>query len=190
MHVSKLETLARLKSFSLCHSTAYREDTFFGMEWTSQLFSTRWSGDARSSHLPLMANPYLTTGLSLLYLVGVKVSMDVMSDRKPLKVKKILVWYNSLLVALNGWIFIKGGLHGWFGKYNVFCQVCDTEETSDNLAMVFTSWLFFISKFVEFADTGFFIIRKRNDLVTKLHLIHHSILPISCWFTVKYVPGE
>ena len=151
--------------------------------------SSPWMGDPRSSQLPFMSNPYATICLSILYLVGVKVGMVYMNDRKPFKVEKVLVWYNLFLVSLNCWIFIKGGIHGWFGKYNIFCQICDTAESSDNLAMVLTSWLFFISKFIEFADTAFFIIRKRFDLVTKLHLIHHAILPVSCWFTVKYVPG-
>lgn len=156
----------------------------------SILWSNDWSGDDRSSHLPLMSTPYPTLIISILYLISIKCTMTYMNDVKPFKVDKIIVYYNCFLVLLNGWIFVKGGLHGWFGKYNVFCQPFDASETSDNLAMVFTSWIFFISKFIEFADTIFFILRKRNDLVTKLHVIHHSILPISCWFTVKYVPGE
>jgi hypothetical protein len=44
-------------------------------------------------------------------------------------------------------------------------------------------WLYFISKFTEFFDTFFFVLRKRYDQVSTLHIIHHGIMPFSgeCW---------
>ena len=153
-------------------------------------FSLNWPGDPRTQSWPLMQNPYPSIVASLLYLVGVKVGMDFMKDRKPMNVRVPLIWYNLFLVVLNLWIFIESGITGWFGKYNVFCQPVPREASEVNLRMAFSGWVFFISKFMEFADTAFFIVRKRNDLVTRLHVIHHSILPTSCWTTVKYTPGN
>lgn len=157
-----------------------------------QLFAlnSQWPGDPRTESWPLMQNPYPSILLSLLYLLGVKVGMDLMKDRKPMNVKVPLIWYNFILVLLNLWIFIESGITGWFGKYNVFCQPVPQEASEINIRMAFSGWVFFMSKFIEFADTGFFIVRKRNDLVTRLHVIHHSIIPTSSWTTVKYTPGE
>jgi len=48
---------------------------------------------------------------------------------------------------------------------------------------------FFISKFIEFLDTIFFILRKKDSQVSFLHVIHHSIVPISVWIGLKFAPG-
>lgn len=35
----------------------------------------------------------------------------------------------------------------------------------------------------------FFVMRKKYNQVSFLHVFHHSIMPISWWFGVKFVPG-
>ena len=55
--------------------------------------------------------------------------------------------------------------------------------------MIFVGYIFFVSKFVEFLDTIFFILRKKDSQVTFLHVIHHSIVPISVWIGLKFAPG-
>lgn len=55
--------------------------------------------------------------------------------------------------------------------------------------MIYVGYLFFLSKFVEFLDTIFFILRKKDSQVTFLHVIHHSIVPISVWVGLKFAPG-
>jgi len=50
-------------------------------------------------------------------------------------------------------------------------------------------WLFFITKFIEFADTIFFILRKKTRQLTALHVIHHALVPILVWIGYKFVPG-
>lgn len=36
----------------------------------------------------------------------------------------------------------------------------------------------------------FFVMRKKYDQVTTLHVIHHGIMPLSVWFGVKFTPGK
>lgn len=43
-----------------------------------------------------------------------------------------------------------------------------------------------MSRIFEFLDTVFFVLRKRPDQITCLHLYHHSIVPIICWISFKY----
>ncbi|GBO23776.1 hypothetical protein AVEN_212717-1, partial [Araneus ventricosus] len=50
-------------------------------------------------------------------------------------------------------------------------------------------WVFFFSKFLEFADTVFAVLRKKSSQVSKLHVFHHSIAPSMIWYIVKYGPG-
>nr|CAD7203163.1 unnamed protein product [Timema douglasi] len=35
----------------------------------------------------------------------------------------------------------------------------------------------------------FFVLRKKNDHLSNLHIIHHGVMPMSVWFGVKFTPG-
>ena len=50
-------------------------------------------------------------------------------------------------------------------------------------------YLYFLNKFVEFADTFFFIARKKFRNVNRLQLIHHSIMPIYGFALTRWLPG-
>lgn len=45
--------------------------------------------------------------------------------------------------------------------------------------MAETCWWYYISKFTEFFDTLFFLLRKKNQHVSTLHVIHHGVMPFS-----------
>ncbi|XP_028030207.1 elongation of very long chain fatty acids protein AAEL008004-like [Bombyx mandarina] len=55
--------------------------------------------------------------------------------------------------------------------------------------MVHACWWYYFSKFTEFFDTIFFVLRKKFDHVSTLHVIHHGVMPMSVWFGVKFTPG-
>ncbi|CAL1544806.1 unnamed protein product, partial [Lymnaea stagnalis] len=52
------------------------------------------------------------------------------------------------------------------------------------------AWLFFISKVIELLDTIFFIIRKKNNQVTFLHVYHHTSMILFSWTVVKFLPKD
>lgn len=56
--------------------------------------------------------------------------------------------------------------------------------------MAATCWWYYFSKFTEFFDTLFFVLRKKNEHVSTLHVIHHGIMPFSVWMGLKFAPGE
>lgn len=51
-------------------------------------------------------------------------------------------------------------------------------------------WWYYISKLTEFADTVFFVLRKKDSQVSLLHLYHHSLTPIETWILVKFLAGN
>jgi len=55
--------------------------------------------------------------------------------------------------------------------------------------MVHACWWYYFSKFTEFFDTFFFVLRKKTSQVSTLHVIHHGCMPMSVWFGVKFTPG-
>lgn len=56
--------------------------------------------------------------------------------------------------------------------------------------MAATCWWYYIAKFTEFFDTIFFILRKKNEHVSTLHVIHHGCMPFSVWMGMKFAPGN
>lgn len=60
------------------------------------------------------------------------------------------------------------------------------DYTPKGLRMAETCWWYYISKFTEFFDTLFFLLRKKNQHVSTLHVIHHGVMP----FSGKYFQTE
>lgn len=100
-----------------------------------------------------------------------------------------MIIYNFAMVVLNGYLFWFFGVYGWFGKYNIKCQPVDKSNHPDAIGMVHIGWIFYFSKFIEFLDTIFFVLRKKDNQVTTLHLIHHMTMPFNVWFTIRFAPG-
>jgi hypothetical protein len=126
-----------------------------------------------------------------------------MENRKPFKLRKLIVFYNFLQVLLSFYLCYEVATVGWFGGYNWRCQPVDHSRSEKamrvrdflryfkgtiilnvncifiNYQMAAASWLYYFSKFTEFFDTFFFVLRKRYDQVSTLHVIHHGIMPFS-----------
>ncbi|XP_014485159.1 PREDICTED: elongation of very long chain fatty acids protein AAEL008004-like isoform X2 [Dinoponera quadriceps] len=89
-----------------------------------------------------------------------------------------------------GRLWLQIGMSGWLtGDYSLRCQPVDYSNKPQILRMVHASWWYYFSKFTEFMDTIFFVLRKKNNHVSTLHVIHHGCMPMSVWFGVKFTPG-
>lgn len=51
-------------------------------------------------------------------------------------------------------------------------------------------YVYYFSKLTEFADTIFFVLRKKKSQMTWLHLYHHSLTPLEAWILVKFLAGK
>jgi hypothetical protein len=49
------------------------------------------------------------------------------------------------------------------------------------LAALDVTWWYFISKFVDFFDSFFFVLRKKFSHLSTLHVVHHGCLPLFVW---------
>lgn len=148
------------------------------------------NGDPRVADWPMMASPWPSFMMCVLYVMSVKVGIGMMAKRKAFEIRKILVVYNISMMLLSGYMFVEFNLSGWLsGNYTLGCQPVDYSNSPQAIRMANVSWLFFISRFIEFSDTAFFILRKKFNNVTFLHVFHHGALPFMWWFGIKYVPG-
>lgn len=151
---------------------------------------TLQQGDPRVQEWPMMQSPWPTLGICISYVYFVKVlGPSIMKERGPYNIRLFMVFYNFAMVAVSAYIFLKLGIYGWFGKYNYKCQPVDYSSSVEAIGMAHLAWWYYISKFIEFCDTIFFVLRKKFSHVSTLHVIHHGVMPMSVWWGVKFTPG-
>uniref|UniRef100_A0A673N0L5 Elongation of very long chain fatty acids protein n=1 Tax=Sinocyclocheilus rhinocerous TaxID=307959 RepID=A0A673N0L5_9TELE len=84
-------------------------------------------------------------------------------------IKALLIVYHFSMVCLSAYMFYEFTASSWLAN-----EVC---------------WWFYFSKVIELTDTVFFILRKKNNQLTFLHVYHHGTMIFNWWAGVKYVAG-
>lgn len=70
------------------------------------------------------------------------------------------------------------------------CTPVETDRTSPkSLDQLHITYLTFLLKLVELCETVFFVLRRKNSQVSKLHVYHHVSTAILGWIMVKFVGG-
>ncbi|XP_042912043.1 very long chain fatty acid elongase 7 isoform X2 [Parasteatoda tepidariorum] len=112
-----------------------------------------------------------------IYVLLVKLVIPwVMKNRKPFALKKTLIVYNLLSSFLNGLLAYHMFCH-LYENWNVRCSVRNaSKEVKNNYATKGFNLISYnaLLKFIEWFDTIFFALRKKNSQITHLHVIHHT----------------
>ncbi|KAK9881692.1 hypothetical protein WA026_017209 [Henosepilachna vigintioctopunctata] len=138
----------------------------------------------------MMSSPLPTLFICLFYAYFSKVlGPKLMENRKPFHLRNVLIVYNFIQTLFSAWIFYEYLMSGWWGLYSFRCQPVDYSTNPVAMRMANTCWWYYFSKFTEFMDTIFFIMRKKYSQVSTLHVIHHGCMPFSVWMGMKFAPG-
>ncbi|KAG8131079.1 hypothetical protein E2320_017676, partial [Naja naja] len=150
--------------------------------------------DPRVDGYPLMSSPFPQTIIIATYIyIVTNLGPKLMENRKPFDLRQIMFVYNFGIVALSTYITYEFLMSGWATGYTFRCDIVDYSRSPKALRvsiMVRVCWLYYFSKFIELLDTIFFVLRKKHAQVTFLHVFHHSIMPFTWWFGVKFAPGS
>ncbi|PIK35523.1 putative elongation of very long chain fatty acids protein 4 isoform X1 [Apostichopus japonicus] len=139
----------------------------------------------------LISSPYLNYSLVVLYLIIVWKGQQLMESRRPLQLKNLMMFYNFAMVLLNGYMFIEFvAVHCFNPKFSLGCQAVDYSNDDKAVRLAAVCWWFYFSKLVEFADTFIFMLRKKNNQISFLHVYHHATMPMLWWVGVRWVAGE
>uniref|UniRef100_A0A182Q457 Elongation of very long chain fatty acids protein n=1 Tax=Anopheles farauti TaxID=69004 RepID=A0A182Q457_9DIPT len=146
--------------------------------------------DPRAKHLPFMDNPLPTLGMITIYLLWVLlIGPMYMRDRKPMDLRRVIIFYNLFQVLLSGYMFYEHLMAGWLSGYSLTCQTVDYSDSPLSRRMFNLCYVYYLSKLSEFADTVFFVLRKKQSQITDLHVYHHSLTPIEAWILTKFIAG-
>lgn len=149
------------------------------------------AADPRVAKWPLMDSPLPTITICLSYVYFVKIlGPKLMENRKPFEVRKPMIIYNFLMVICSAILVFNGLRYQWLNGASLKCEPVDYSTNYVPMMTAYNSYFYFLTKFIEFMDTIFFVIRKKNSQISTLHVIHHGIMPFSVWWGVKFVPGK
>ncbi|XP_014610682.1 PREDICTED: elongation of very long chain fatty acids protein AAEL008004 [Polistes canadensis] len=132
--------------------------------------------------------------ISIYLIFVIKIGPKIMENRPAFELKNLLIIYNAILVVFNLWlaslatkIDLSALIHsnGCKLQYHRLSKDGSLETTLSEAA-----WWYFFAKIIELVDTVFFILRKKQNQLTFLHIYHHSVTALFSWCYLKLIPGE
>ncbi|XP_071527229.1 very long chain fatty acid elongase AAEL008004-like [Panulirus ornatus] len=181
------ETLQKLRSIGKWATLV----TILSFMYGDQTVASQLPPDPRQDSWLLMRSPLYTLSVTLLYVAAVTWWGPLyMMNRKPVTgLRNIMMAYNAFQVVFSAWLFYEGGISGWFTTYKFVCQTCDFSNNPLAIRMMHGAYWYYVSKFVDFIDTLFFVLHKKYEHISLLHVSHHALMPVSVWYGVRYQPG-
>uniref|UniRef100_A0A1B0AU17 Elongation of very long chain fatty acids protein n=1 Tax=Glossina palpalis gambiensis TaxID=67801 RepID=A0A1B0AU17_9MUSC len=146
------------------------------------------SQDSRIDDWFLMSSPVNITLITLAYiLVVLRVGPSLMKNRNAYNLRQTLAIYNFFQIIYNFYLFVKVA-NVTQAITSLMKDDCKIERTDETVLECLTyAWLFLINKIIDFLDTIFMILRKKNDQITFLHVYHHAAMVLIAWITLKYI---
>ena len=146
------------------------------------------AGEPFISDWPLVRDPLPCVLLTAGYLFFVKViGPALMRNRQPFELKTAMMLHNIFLVILNLFVCVGSGLLGWFHPESyTTCFLFGRKRPFDEALL---TYVYYISKYIDWIDTVFLVLRRKDRHVSLLHLYHHASMPLATWLFVKLSPG-
>ncbi|KAI5637478.1 GNS1/SUR4 family domain-containing protein [Phthorimaea operculella] len=136
----------------------------------------------------LIESPYLMLSIMVTYLFFVlKCGPKVMENRPAYTLRKTLLVYNAFQVIVSCYLFNVGiNLIKTNGLVeNGYCSFSDEKR---QYMILSATYYYFLAKLSELMDTVFFVLRKKWNQITFLHVYHHTIMYFVTWLVLKYEP--
>ncbi|CAL7946954.1 unnamed protein product [Xylocopa violacea] len=130
--------------------------------------------------------PIVLITLSYLYFV-LRCGPRYMKDRPPYKLKGFIMCYNIFQIVTNVWIVYEILEAGWYNDYFLYCVHEERYmKTPQGYKFANLSWYILCLKIIDFIETGVFVLRKKQNQVSFLHLYHHVSTVLFSWMCTKY----
>lgn len=130
--------------------------------------------DPRVKDYPLMEDPTKIIGILIVYWFFVKkIGPKFMEFREPFQLDGIIRVYNIFQTLVNGYITYEAFTSGYIWKFNWFCEPVDYGSSPFAQRILRFAYTYFLVKLLDLMDTIFFVLRKKDNQVTFLHVYHH-----------------
>ncbi|KAI5643772.1 GNS1/SUR4 family domain-containing protein [Phthorimaea operculella] len=144
--------------------------------------------DPKVDSWPLMGSPVPILLILTSYFLMIAIGPRLMKNRAPFKLDKMLMYYNGIQVIISAVLAYKIVEKGIF-KNGFLLGGCHYPMKTKDEEIWIGHYVYFLSKVTELLDTVFFVLRKKNNQITLLHVYHHSTMVLYMWSFFKYSPG-
>lgn len=117
----------------------------------------------------------------------------LMENRKPFNLRHVIVLYNAVQVFFNCYMLKRSMVEPTFWKYlfSFGCaQVSPQEEHHYDTLICVAFWNMTVNKIMDLLDTVFFVLCKKQNHITVLHVQHHVLTVAILWLGGKYFTGQ
>ncbi|XP_022918607.1 very long chain fatty acid elongase 2-like [Onthophagus taurus] len=145
--------------------------------------------DNRVKNWIFLNSPLWLIGILTVYFITLVGLNKLMEKKEGLKLRGLLTVYNSFQVLYSVYIFKEIITSAYLNNYKLQCTNYDPNPTPLNMRMATAFWYFYVSKIIDLCDTVFFVLRKKRNQLTFLHIYHHSTMIFNWYLGTLYSPG-
>ncbi|KAG4079957.1 hypothetical protein HA402_006269 [Bradysia odoriphaga] len=146
--------------------------------------------DPRVKDFLLMSNPFPTIAILTVYLYFIlKWGPNYMRDRKPFNLDTLMIVYNIIQIIACCLLLKQAWTHAYAKGYSLFCEPVDFSMNPDSIEVARGCHAYFLLKIADLLDTVFFVLRKKDNQVSFLHMYHHTGMVALTWTATKFLPG-
>ncbi|XP_003738775.1 elongation of very long chain fatty acids protein 4 [Galendromus occidentalis] len=155
----------------------------------TEYFNYVWSlRDPRTEGWGWSADHKFVFPLIGLYLYVVKIQgPKSMKSRPAYQLKPYILTYNAFMVLTNAyffWNYWKRSYGG--GYYSWFCQGVSYSSDKNSMEILELTWWYVLVRMADFIDTIFFLLRKKYEHISMLHVVHHTLVVLSGWLWLNF----
>ncbi|KAG7208156.1 hypothetical protein KM043_009723 [Ampulex compressa] len=112
-----------------------------------------------------------------------------MKDREPYSLKTFIKYYNIFQIVSNA--IMAYHCYTIILPWNtaIYCKSLQDINPDQYETITTLLWYLLIVKLIDFIETGVFVLRKKNNQVTFLHLYHHVSTVLLTWLGARHFPG-
>ena len=148
------------------------------------------ASDPRVKDWPLVQSIWSPVLGVFCYVSVVLLGPKVMKNRAAFELKLVMFLYNLFAVGLSAYMLIKILVGVTRANYSFFCQPVDYSfDNPLEMEIARVLWLHYLSKYFEMLDTFIFILRKKENQISFLHVYHHSSVVFLWWIGARWIPG-
>ncbi|KAG5344349.1 ELVL1 protein, partial [Acromyrmex charruanus] len=137
-----------------------------------------------------MSSPYLLMLITFGYVYFVLYAGPrFMKHRPPYKLRTFILIYDMIQILANLWFVKQHISYGWFSEYSLICFPPNADSPNAIKLFDLLWWLIFLKLF-DYVETCVFVLRKKQNQVSGLHLYHHVSNLTFLWYYLKYILDE
>ncbi|CAF2064173.1 unnamed protein product [Rotaria magnacalcarata] len=147
------------------------------------------NGDIRVKDWPLMQSVIPTVLIIVAYIFFIIFGRKWMKNKNAFELRDFMLVYNIVKVILCIYITYEATYVWIKERYSFTCQPIDFSKSETAMKACKACWWFYIMKLVDLTDTILFVLRKKDEQITFLHVYHHITMTFCGWSGSKYVGG-